>query len=64
MNIRPERIREQMKLCDKAVKALKRYHEARGLLAAEEVETLRQEAEALFGAVQMHLVESVSETKD
>lgn len=56
MNVDPERIREQMKLCDKAVQALKRYHEARGVLAEEEVERLRLEAETLFGAVQIHLV--------
>lgn len=64
MNVNPERIREQMELCEKAVGALRRYHEARGVLSVEEVEKLREEAEALFGAVQMYLMKPVNEATD
>lgn len=46
-----EKMRAGEPLMERAVQALRRYHEAQETQSAEEVEKLRLEAEALFAAV-------------
>lgn len=48
VRISEEKLSEQMKLCDQAVQAMRRYREARGVLPEEKVAGLREKAEALF----------------
>ncbi|MGE8409498.1 MAG: hypothetical protein ACN6QH_20950 [Pseudomonas sp.] len=58
LSISDEQLSEQMKLCDQAVQAMRRYREARGVLPEEKVAELREKAEALFAAVQVHMAKS------
>lgn len=64
VSISEERLREQMRLCDQAVQAMRRYHEARGVLPEEKVAELRDKAEALFSAVQVRMATSDDSDKD
>ncbi len=58
MAVATKSIREQMRLCDRAVAALRRYHEARGVLPEEQTEDLRRKAEVLFAAVQTYIADA------
>lgn len=46
-----DKVKKGEPLVRQAVEALQRYHEAQGIMPADEVERLRLEAEALFTAV-------------
>lgn len=48
----PQQLREQMRLCEEAVLAMKKYHQAKGVLSDGEVQALQERAEFLFADVQ------------
>lgn len=46
---------EQVRLCEQATLAIKSYHEAKGMVPAEELEQLRLAAEFHFEAIKYYL---------
>lgn len=49
-------ITEQVRLCEQATLAFKAYHEAKGMVSAEDLERLRLKAEFHYGAINDYLL--------